>query len=152
MRRELLMIPVVAACVASRAVAQGQAAHYQGGQVTYVQKEETITLPLVPGGTFDVDSVRHRRGATVTFAPKGKSGAAPTFFLHFWISGGRTFIGALEVRGGQGGNAYFDETESKCTLAITRLEAKAVEGSGACTGPFEGGGASIVSFTFDAKQ
>ncbi len=62
------------------------------------------------------------------------------------------FIAALEVRGGQGGNAYFAQAESGCTLTVTRLDANAVEGSGACSGPFEGGGAPVVSFRFAAKR
>ena len=151
MLRTLALVPVLALYVASAAVAQGSPAHYRTGQVTYRQKEKEITLPLVPGGVFDVDSAHGRQGATLTFAPRGKPGAKPTFYLLFWTSGGRPFIAALEVRGGQGGNAYFDETESQCTLTITRLDAQAVEGSGTCGGPFEGGGAPVVSFTFAAK-
>jgi hypothetical protein len=152
MVRVFALVPVVVICLAGAAVAQGSPAHYRTGQVTYRQGEEEPTLTLVPSGTFDVDTARHRRGATLAFAPGGKSGATPTFYLHFWASGGTPFIGALEVRGGEGGNAYFDKAESRCTLVITRLDAQAVEGSGACTGPFAGGGAPIVSFSFVAKQ
>ena len=147
-----ILVPVLAVCVASAAMAQAGPVHYRSGRVTYIQKEKEVTLSLVPGGTFDVDSVRHGPGATLAYALGGKRGAMPTFYLHFWTSGGRPFIGALEVRGGQGGNAYFDEAESRCTLVLTRLDAQAVEGSGACTGPFEGGGAPIVSFRFAARQ
>jgi len=151
MKRVLALIPVLAVYVAGAAVAQGTSTHYRSGQVTYRQREKEIILPLVPGGVFDVDTARGRRGATLTFAPRGKPGAKPTFYILFWTSGGRPFLAALEVRGGQGGNAYFDETESECTLTIARIDAQAVEGSGTCVGPFEGGGAPIVSFTFAAK-
>jgi hypothetical protein len=152
MMRALVMIPVVGVCVASAAMAQASATRYGSGQVTYLQKEDEVTLPLVPGSTFDVDTTRHRRGATLAFAPEGKSEAVPTFYLHFWISDGKPFIAALEVRGGQGGNAYFSPAESRCTLTVTRLDAQAVEGSGACAGPFEGGGAPVVSFRFAVKK
>ena len=152
MIRALMLVPVIGVCVAGAAMAQGSAARYDSGQVTFLQKEDEVTLPLVPGGTFDVDTTRHRHGATLTFAPAGKPGARPTFFLHFWVSGSSPFIAALEVRGGQGGNAYFDKAESGCTLTITRLDASAVEGSGTCSGAFEGGGAPVVSFRFAAKR
>jgi len=150
--RALVLVPVVGVCLVSVAVAQGAVAHYDSGQVSYTQKEEFITLALVPGGTFDVDTTRHRQGATLSFTPSGKAGGAPTFFLQFWVSGTSPFIGALEVRGGQGGNAYFDKAESRCTLTVTRLDADGVEGSGACSGPFEGGGAPVVSFRFAGRR
>jgi hypothetical protein len=153
MMRAILMVPLVGLCMTGAAGSAGaQGARYTTGQATYLQKEDEVTLALVPGGTFDVDSTRHRRGATLTFAPAGKPGAAPTFFLHFWTSEGKTIIAALEVRGGQGGNAYFDKGESGCTLTVTRLDAQGVEGSGSCTGTFEGGGAPVASFRFTAKQ
>ncbi|MFI5208819.1 MAG: hypothetical protein ACHQ2E_00110, partial [Gemmatimonadales bacterium] len=144
MLRALVMVPFVGACLAGAAAGRGGAAQYHTGQVTYRQREAELTLALVPGSTFDVDTTLHSRGATLTFAPGGKAGATPTFFLRFWISGGRTVIGALEVRGGEGGNAYFDETASKCTLTVSRLRAQDVEGSGSCAGPFEGGGAAVI--------
>ena len=113
MARVSALVPVVVVCAAA-AAAQDSPARYRTGEVTY-------------------------RQATLSFAPGGKPGVTPTLFLHFWTSGGRPFIGALEVRGGEGGNAYFDETDSGCILALTRLDTEVVEGSGACTGPFEGG-------------
>ena len=152
MVRDCILVLVLTACVAGAATAQAGPVHYRSGLVTYVQKEREVSLSLVPGGTFDVDSVRHGPGATLAYAPGGERGAMPTFYLHFWTSGGSPFIGALEVRGGQGGNAYFDAAESRCTLVITRLDAQVVEGSGACTGPFEGGGAPIATFRFAARQ
>lgn len=144
---------VVCMGVGSAARAQGAPARYGSGAATYLQKEAEVTLALVAGGTYDIDTTRQRRGATLTFSPGGKSGAQPTFYLQFWISGtSDPFIAALEVRGGQGGNAYFDQAESHCTLKVTRLDAQTIEGSGSCTGAFEGGGASITSFTFTARK
>ena len=89
MIRALVMIPFVGACMAGAAAGQGGAVQYHTGQVTYRQREAELTLALVPGSTFDVDTTRHSRGATLTFAPEGKAGGAPTFFLRFWISGGQ---------------------------------------------------------------
>jgi hypothetical protein len=133
-------------------MAQARPAHYHTGHVSYRQMETEVTLDLGPGSTFDVDSTRGRRGATLSFAPGGKSGGAPTFFLQFWMSGNNPFIVALEVRGGQGGNAYYDGAESHCTLKVTRLDAHRVEGSGACGGKFEGGGTPIATFSFIATE
>jgi len=152
MPRVLALIPVLAVCAVRSAAAQAGSIRYSTGEVTYRQKEMEITLALVPGGTYAVDTARGRREVTLSFAPSGTPEGTPTFYLYFWISGGRPVIGALEVPGGQGGNAYFDEPDSGCALAITRLDAQVMEGAGACTGPFEGGGAPIVSFRFIARQ
>jgi hypothetical protein len=153
MFRATVIILAAGVCGGSVALAQGVSPRYGSGQATYLQREAEVTVALVAGSSYDVDSIRQRRGATLTFSPGGKSGAQPAFYLQFWISGtSNPFIVALEVRGGQGGTAYFDQAESHCTLTVTRLDAQAVEGSGSCTGSFEGGGAPVARFTFAARK
>ena len=152
MVRVLLVGSLFVLCASGLGMAQGRPAHYHAGHVSYRQMETEVTLDVGPGSTFDVDSTRGRRGATLSFTPGGKPGGAPTFFLQFWMSGSNPFIVALEVRGGQGGNAYYDGAASRCTLKVTRLDAHQVEGSGACGGKFEGGGMPIATFSFVATE
>jgi len=152
MVRVLIVGSLFALCASGLGMAQARPAHYRAGTLSYRQLETEVTLELVPGGTLDIDSIRGRRGATLTFAPGGKRGTAPTFFLQFWMNGSKSFIVALEVRGGQGGNAYYDGAASQCTLTVTRLDAQRVEGSGGCGGKFEGGGAPIATFSFVATE
>jgi hypothetical protein len=88
---------------------------------------------------------------TLSYTPDGKlaNSQAPHFELVFGRMGDTVAIVTLAVLKRPAGNGILREGKADCTLKLIRLGPEGVEGTGTCTGQFEG--ATVSKLAFAAK-
>lgn len=126
-------------------------ATYKQGQITFTQGGKDATWHLAQGG---VDTVAGTWLVNLNYQPEGKAGPAGLMLTVTRPPAEMAMpmdLDRLTVQGGPGGNATYSQPGAHCTLKVTTLTPAAAEGSGTCTGTFQGGPA-ITKFAFKASR
>jgi hypothetical protein len=155
MRFPSLALTAALVAAGKPATAQTTIANYKQGQVTFTQGGQTATWVLWQGsadrmaaGSQTVTQV------SLIYTPNGKfrGTGGPESSLRTTVSRMGDYVGVvvLAVQQGPGGNGILRLRGASCTATLARVDSAGAEGSGTCTGQFEGGG-TVTKFAFTAK-
>ena len=137
---------VVVAFMGSSATVSAQT--FRLGEITFTQGGHEVTWQLSHGDLRNIGGLL----ATLQYTPDGTSqnSSAPRFDLGFHKSGAIVSIVTLAVQQGPAGDGLYRSGKALCTLRITRMDVLGVEGTGTCSGGFEG--TTVSKLTFSARN
>lgn len=150
--RRLAAILVVAACTRVANGQMQQIATYAQGEVRFTQGGKPATWTLHRGDAQELPGPQTMRMASLLYTPDGTyaTSTAPSFKLTIGLAGSVATIAVLAVEHGPGGSGAYRSRLAQCTLTVAKLDASGVEGSGACSGAFDGG-PPVTEFAFTAR-
>jgi len=127
-------------------------AEYQQGAVRFSQGGKDASWALNRGNAQEIPGPRRMRTASLMYTPDGQypNTSAPSFKLTFGTVDGVPTLAVLAVVKGPAGSGVYRSNLTRCTLQVDKLEASGIDGSGTCTGQFEGG-PPVTQFRFSAQ-
>lgn len=141
---------VLSAAFGLTSVAHSQATTFHQGRITFTQGGKEATWLLSSGDLTNTTGANSMLMASLQYTPEGKplTAGGAHFALVFGKMGDIVSIASLAVLKGPAGDGVYRLQKASCTLRLTRLQPAGIEGTGACTGQFEG--TTISKLTFSA--